>query len=423
MTEMTQVFRFKFATLLAFCIPLFLLNGCKRATEGSDTAALVTVQAEKPEIGKIAERIAADATLSPLAQASISPKITAPVHQFFVQRGAHVKKGQLLATLENRDLAALALDNQGQFEAAQATYETQTRAQVPEEFAKAQLDVSQAKAQVNLAGEIAAARRKLFTEGAIPGRDYDTAAAALVQAQATYDVATNHLQSLRNVSRQSALNQAKGQLTSAKGKYLNAEAQVSYSKIQSPIDGVVTDRPLFPGETVASGSTLMTVMDTSSLLAKVHLSQIVAQRLTLADKASITIPGVDDKVEATVALISPALDPGSTTVEVGLKVDKRDGRYKAGTPVRASITGRSVPKGMKIPLTAIVSSQEPGKYVMVAGTDGLAHKKIVTLGISDGTDVQVLTGIAPNDAVITTGAYGLDEGTKVKVGAAEEDAK
>ncbi|ADV81873.1 efflux RND transporter periplasmic adaptor subunit [Terriglobus saanensis] len=423
MTEMTPTFRVKCATLLAFCVPLALFSGCKKAADSSDTTTLVTVQAEKPEMGEIAEQIAADATLSPLAQASISPKITAPVHQFFVQRGAHVKKGQLLAILENRDLAATALDNQGQFEAAQATYETQTKAQVPEDFAKAQLDVSQAKAQVNLAGEIAAARKKLFTEGAIPGRDYDTAAAALVQAQATYDVAMNHLHSLQNVSRQSALNQAKGQLTSAKGKYLNAEAQVSYSKIQSPIDGVVTDRPLFPGETVASGSTLITVMDTSSLLAKVHLSQIVAQRLALGDKAAVTIPGVDDKVEATVALVSPALDPGSTTVEVWLKVDNRDGRYKAGTPVRTSITGRSVPKAMKIPLTAILSSQEAGKYVMVAGADGAAHKKTVTLGINDGTDVQVLTGIAPNDAVITTGAYGLDEGTKVKVGAAEEDAK
>jgi len=422
MTEMTTAF--KYATLLAFCIPLVLSNGCKKAAaDSSDTATLVTVQAEKPEIGEIAEQIAADATLSPLAQASISPKITAPVHHFYVQRGAHVKKGQLLAILENRDLAATALDSQGQFEAAQATYETQTKAQVPEDFAKAQLDVSQAKAQVNLAGEIAAARKTLFIEGAIPGRDYDTAAAALVQARATFDVAINHLRSLQKVSRQSALNQAKGQLTSAKGKYLNAEAQVSYSKIQSPIDGVVTDRPLFPGETAASGSTLITVMDTSSLLAKVHLSQIVAQHLTLGDKARVTIPGVDGQVEATVALVSPALDPGSTTVEVWLKADNRAGTYKVGTPVRASITGRAVPKAMKIPLTAILSSQEAGKYVMVAGPDGAAHRKTVTLGINDGTDVQVLTGIAPNDAVITTGGYGLDEGTKVKVGVAEGDAK
>ena len=414
--------RLSIATTFALCGVLVATNGCKKAAE-NDATPLVRVQAEKPEIGEIAEQITADATLAPLAQAAISPKITAPVRQFYVQRGAHVKKGQLLAVLENSDLAATAMDNQGQYVAAQATYDTQTKAQVPEDFAKAQLDVDQARAQVRLAEEVATARKKLFEQGAIPGRDYDTSAAALVQAQAAFDVALNHLRSQQNVSRQSALNQAKGQLTSAHGKFLNAEAQVSYSKIQSPIDGVVTDRPLFPGETVASGSTLITVMDTSSLLAKVHLSQIVAQRLAVGDKASVTVPGVDDKVVAIVSLVSPALDPGSTTVEVWLKVNNRDGEFKAGTPVRVSITGRSVPKAMKLPLSAILSSQESGKYVLVAGPEGVAHKKTVTVGIQDGTDIQILTGVGPNDAVITTGAYGLDEGTRVEVGVTTEDAK
>jgi hypothetical protein len=82
-------------------------------------------------------------------------------------------------------------------------------------------------------------------------------------------------------------------------------------------------------------------MDTSSLLAKVHLSQIVAQQLSLGDDASASIPGVDEPVPGKVTLISPALDPGSTTVEVWLKVDNKAGKYKAGTPVRVSIVGRN----------------------------------------------------------------------------------
>ncbi|WP_263365384.1 efflux RND transporter periplasmic adaptor subunit [Edaphobacter bradus] len=383
----------------------------------------MTVQAQKPESGAIAEHIVTDATLSPFAQAAISPKITAPIRKFYVQRGSHVKEGQLLAELESSDLTATALDNQGQYEAAQASFNTQTKAQVPEDFAKAQLDVAQAKAQVQLSESIATARKKLYTEGAIPGRDYDTAAAALVQAKAAYDVAVNHLNSLQNVSREAALNQAQGQLTSAKGKFLNAEAQVSYSRIHSPINGVVTDRPLFPGETVASGSTLLTVMDTSNLLAKVHLAQGIAQQLKVGDDAEINIPGVNEPVASKVFLISPALDPGSTTVEVWLKVDNKAGLYKAGTPVHASITGRTVPKTLKLPMTSILTAQDGGKYVMIVGGDGAAHRKPVSLGINDGDDVQVVTGVSNDDTVIVSGAYGLDEGTKVKVGAAEEDAK
>ena len=396
------------------------LQACKK-TGDADAAAIVTVQAEHPEVGEISERIVADATLSPVAQAAISPKITAPVREFYVQRGSKVKAGQLLAVLENRDLSAQALDNKGQYTAAQASFDMQTKAQVPEDYHKAELDVAQAKAQLELQKQIVAARKKLFAEGAIPGRDYDTAAAALVQAQAAYDVAQNHLDSLKTVSRAASLEQAAGQLSSAKGKYLAAEAQVSYSEVRSPITGVVTDRPLFPGETANSGSPLITVMDTSSLLAKVHLSQTVAQRLKVGDAASIVIPGTDQPVPAKVFLVSPALDPGSTTVEVWVRVDNRAGKYKAGTPVTTSIKGRTIDKAIKVPLSAVLTAADGSKSVMLVGTDGAAHKQIVQLGINDGEDVQITQGLNGSETVVTTGAYGLDDGTKVKVGKAGED--
>ena len=64
-----------------------------------------------------------------------------------------------------------------------------------------------------------------------------------------------------------------------------AEAQVNYSEIRSPIDGVVTDRPLFAGETAAAGAPLITVMDTSTLLAKTHIAQSLAQQLKVGDEA------------------------------------------------------------------------------------------------------------------------------------------
>ncbi len=149
-----------------------------------------------------------------------------------------------------------------------------------------------------------------------------------------------------------------------------AEALVSYSEIHSPISGVVTDRPLFPGETATTGSALITVMDTSALLAKVHLSQTATQRLSVGDEATVTIPGADAPVPAKISLISPALDPGSTTVEVWLRVDNKAGKFKAGTPVRTSITGRTVAKAIKIPLSAVLTAQDGSKSVMVVGANG-----------------------------------------------------
>jgi HlyD family secretion protein len=404
--------------LLASAALLLFFSGCKKEATPEPE---VTVQAEHPEQGSMSEHITVDAILAPLAQAAIEPKITAPVRKFYVQRGARVKEGQLLATLENADLAAAALDNKGSYMAAEAAFATATKVQVPEDAQKAELDFAQAKANLDLNQSIVNSRKQLFAEGAIPGRDLDTAQAALVQAQAAYDSAAKHLESVKNVSHEAALKAAQGQLSSAEGKLKGADAQVGYSEIHSPIDGVVTDRPLFAGETAAAGAPLLTIMDTSSLLAKAHVAQSVVQQMKLGDEAAIQVPGIADPVPAKVFLISPALDPGSTTVEVWLKIDNKAGKLKVGTPVKASITGTTVAQAWKIPASAVLTAQDGTKSVMLVGPDGAAHKKAVTLGITDGDDVQVTSGLSASDTVITGGAYGLDEGTKIKVGPAEAD--
>ena len=380
----------------------------------------VTVQTAMPTFGSISSVIRADAVLSPLAQAAIAPKVTAPVKKFLVQRGAHVKAGQLLAVLENNDLAATQLDSQGAYTAAQATYETTTQATVPEEFTKAQLDLTQAKANLDLNQTIVKARTQLFTQGAIPGRDLDTAKAALVQAQSAYDIASQHLEAVKKTSNQASLKNAKGQLESAKGKLMASEAQMGYTEIRSPISGYVTDRPLFAGETAAAGAPVITVMDTSALIAKVHIAQVEAQQLALGGEASLSIPGVDEPVAAKITLISPALDQGSTTVEVWLRIDNPENTLKAGTPAQATITGRTVKNALLISKEAVQAanggSEDAGKFVLVMAADGTVHKHPVTLGIQNAERVQVLSGIAAKDTIVTTGAYGLDDGTKVKVG-------
>ena len=121
-------------------------------------------------------------------------------------------------------------------------------------------------------------------------------------------------------------------------------------------------------------------------------------------------------------MVSPALDPGSTTVEVWLKIDNKSGKLKVGTPVKVSITGKTVAQAWKVPDSAIVTADDGTKSVMVVGSDGAAHRKPVTLGIDDGTDVQVVERpCAHAIMVITGGAYALDEGTKVKIGRAGSD--
>jgi HlyD family secretion protein len=422
MSEAKKVVSMRTPAQLAPVGLLFLaglaLAGCKSE---KPPAVQVTVQAEHPEQAAISEHIVSSAVLAPVAQAAIAPKITAPVQKFYVQRGERVHAGQLLVVLENRDLKAAALDNQGAYEAAQAAYATATKAQVPADVLKAESDFAQAKANLDLNQSIVNSRQELFTEGAIPGRDLDTAKAALVQAKAAYDAAKQNLDAMQSVTHAAALKAAQGQLMSAEGKLNGAKADVEYSQIRSPIDGVVTDRPLFAGETATAGTPIVTVMETRTLIAKMHIAQSQAEQLHLGAAAEVTVPGLDKPAPATVSMISPALDPGSTTVEIWLKIKNPSGRLVVGAPVQASITGRTVKNAITVPLSAVLTADDGAKSVMVVGGDGTAQPRKIELGINNGEDVQVLSGLTPNDMVITSGSYGLDKGTKVKVGPAAAD--
>ncbi len=403
------------AALLCMAVP-----GCKQQKE-TPAEAVVIVRAARPEIAPISELIEGDAILAPQAQAALSPKISAPVKKFYVQRGARVHVGQLLVALEDRDLQATALDNRGSYKAAQALYDDTMGARVPQETQKAELDLAQAKATLALDQSIVDSRKQLLEQGAIPGRDLDTAQATLVQAQAAYDSASKQLHLLESVSRASTVQATNGQLTSARGRYLNAQAQVSYSTLSSPIDGIVTDRPLFAGEMAPAGTPLITVMDTSALLAKVHFSQSVTQRMKIGDAASVRVPGVKEIMPARVSLIGPALDPGSTTVEVWIQLNNPDGSLKVGTPVHIAVTGQTIPQAMQIPASGLLRGNDGGYNVMVIGSDGTAHRKAIQVGIQTPEKVQITAGLEPSDIVISTGAFGLEDGIKVKVGSPEDD--
>ena len=401
---------------------LLFLSGCSAPQEATPTP-IVNVEAATVVSGSVTPHIEADAVLSPITQAAIEPKFTAPVKKFYVQRGSKVKAGQLVAVLENRDLQGSALDSQGTYTAAEAAYQTTTKAQVPEAYQQAELDVAQTKANLDLNQNIYDSRKQLFTQGAIAGRDLDTSHAALVQAQAAYDAAKKRLVGMKSVSRQAALKSAQGQLESAKGKYVAAEASLSYSEIRTPIAGVVTERPLYAGETAAAGSPLVTVMDTSVLLAKVHIAQAQAQTLKIGADAAITVPGLKDSVNGKISLISPALDPGSTTIEVWVRIPNAKGTLKPGTPVHVTMDAPTISNTLIIPPGALLKDSNGNETVMVIGADGAAHHTVVKTGVRDADAVQILSGVSAGQQVVTTGAYALDDGTKVKVVSASEMQK
>ncbi|HET7258077.1 MAG TPA: biotin/lipoyl-binding protein, partial [Candidatus Acidoferrum sp.] len=108
------------------------LAGCGKSEKEPET--IVSVQVTPAQRTPISQVITAEAVVYPLEQAVVSPKMTAPITEFKVQRGSRVKKGQLLAVLENKDLAGQAEASRGNFEQADAGYVTSVDATIPQEL-------------------------------------------------------------------------------------------------------------------------------------------------------------------------------------------------------------------------------------------------------------------------------------------------
>jgi HlyD family secretion protein len=401
------------AARAALCAFIALAAACHRGEKAAEPPAPVRVS---PAIkGSIRLIINTDAVLFPRDQANIVPKISAPVKRFLVNRGDHVKQGQVLAELESRDLTAAEQESRGQYEQAQSNYRSTTAAGVPEQMTKAQTDVTAARENLDASKKLLDNREQLLTQGALARKLVDDAHVAYAQAKAQFDTAQEHLQALEGVGRQEQIATAAAQVAAAKGHYENAQAQVSYAEIRSPINGVITDRPLYAGEMATTGAPLLTVMDVSKVVARVNIAQDQAKNIKVGADATLTPTDGGELVTAKVTIVSPATDANSTTVQVWVQADNPGERLRAGESVHVSIVAATLEGATLVPAAAVLPNAEGETIVLVVDDKDIAHEKVVQIGLREPEMVQIVAGVELGQRVVTSGGLGLEDKSKVRV--------
>jgi RND family efflux transporter MFP subunit len=179
---------------------------------------------------------------------------------------------------------------------------------------------------------------------------------------------------------------------------------------------VIAERASYPGEIAAAGTPLLVVMDTSAIIAKAHIPQQDAALLTVGASAEITAPGLEEPIPATITVVSPATDPNSTTVEIWARAKNDKNQLRPGTTAQISITARKVDDALIVHSAAIVKQPEgEAAGVMAVGADNRAHFQAVQIGIENGNQIQIVSGVKAGQQVVTTGAYGLPENALVKI--------
>jgi multidrug efflux pump subunit AcrA (membrane-fusion protein) len=402
-------------------ITIFILTSCLAAMSGcskkeeSEAEAPAPVQVTAVTQDTIRRIVNGDGMLFPRDQASVMPKIASPVEKFYVNRGDHVKQGQLLAVLESRDLTAQAAEGQGAMDQAESNLRTTSGASVPEAVVKAQTDVDADRQAMDAAKKVFDSREQLFKQGALAQRQVDEALVSYTQAKAQFDSAQEHLRVLQAVAKEEQIKTASSQVESAKAHHQSLEAQLSYARILSPIGGVVADRALYAGEMATPGTPLLVVMDISRVVARVSVPQSQAATVKVGHPATITQVDSGQEVPGKVIVVSPATDPASTTVQVWVEAENPGEKLKPGASVHAVIVTEMFKAATVVPVAAILPGEEKGTAVLTVSADSTAHKKKVELGVREGDKVQILSGVKPGEEVVVVGGLGVDDKAKVKI--------
>jgi HlyD family secretion protein len=414
----------------------------------------------------------------PGAEARVAPVAPGRVQQVFVANGSHVVRGQVLATLAAGPLVGQAQQAEAAVNSAQASVQqaranysatvsqnsaavqaAQTnlsQAQVAlqkvlagsrsEEIDKAQADVTAAQAGVANSQANIEREQRLFTAGVVARKDVEAAQLQLATSQAALNSARLDLRLKEKPNRpqdlaaarlavQQARDQLSGtlaaqeqnrvragdvavasqQLAGARGALTAAEAQLSAQQVCSPVSGVVMQRLVNPGEYVDTTGAICTVADLSQVRVILQVPSAQVGSVALGDSVRFKPDSQPNHTyEATVDLIGKNVDPTSNAVSVEARVNNLQGLLRDDGFVHASIVTRVQPSVLAVPTSSIVLvSGKP--TVFVVSRDNIAHAHPVTQGIRQGDRMEITSGISAGDHVVTSGAYELSDGTKVKL--------
>ena len=403
---------------------LFLSGGMvscgKKEAAEAEVEAPVQVQVAEARKGPIDRLITADAVLYPIDQANVTPKIAAPVKRVLVNRGDHVKAGQVLAELESRDLAAAAAESKSQWEQAQAAYQAMTGATAVDEKQKSESDVASARQALEAAKKVLESRTELVKQGAFAQKLADDARVLMVQAQGQYDTAQRHLQTLNSVGQREQARGMRAAVDAAKAHYENASVQTGYASVTSPINGVVSDRPVYPGEMANPGSPLVSIVNISEVVARANIPVKDAAFIKVGSPATLAGPAGD--IAGKVTVVSPAVNPATTTIEVWISAANPGEVMKPGATIRVSIKAETLQDVILVPVAALLNHDEGGQKVMVIGADNVAHERKIVLGVRQGDNQQIASGVQEGDKVVVAGGLGLEDKAKVKIVEAPAEA-
>ena len=349
----------RFCLLTALTLSLAWLTACSKPAEPAQASKpALKVTLVRAEQAPISDDISASGTIAAREEVLLGVELTGVrVNTVLVEVGQRVKAGQVLLQLDNRTLQVELIQVRAQGKQAQAN-----------------LTVAQANAKRGA---------ELRKRGLTSQSDTDQVNAALLNAQASVELANASLQA--------------------------SQLRLSFATLKAPSDGIISARSVQPGTVVAAGAELLRMIKNGTLEWRAELSASDFLRINVGDSVSVSTENAS--VVGKIRAIDAGLQMQSRTGVVYADVPE-DAKLRAGTFAQGRIQ-LGTRNGLVLPATAIV--QRDGYSYVFTEKDGVVSQKQVQLGATVATNVEVVSGLDPATGVVAEGGGFLTDGDRVQV--------
>ena len=203
-------------------------------------------------------------------------------------------------------------------------------------------------------------------------------------------------------------------LEALQASYNLASLELDYTQIRAPISGVVAERYIKIGNTIRVGDPLYRVTSLDPLVAYLHVPEREYRQITAGQPVAIDIDALaGQRIFAAVTRVSPVVDPATGTFKITIEIEDDERIIKPGMFGRMSIVYDRHLNVLTIPRSAIVEDTDTESVFVVE--DGKAVRRTVTTGYGQDGMIEVVTGLAEDDQVITVGQVGLKPDATVTV--------
>jgi membrane fusion protein (multidrug efflux system) len=290
---------------------------------------------------------------------------------------------------------------------------------------------------VNIGPETAGqVRQILFTDGqtvpvgaALVLMDSSIAEAQLQSSRAQADTDAQNLRRTQSLSRQGldstySTEQAQSRAAASQADVKINERKLAQLTLRAPFGGTLGSRRVDVGAFMAGGDTIVRLEDTSELQIEFRMPSTIAPQVSQGMPVHVEVPGASssEKVDGQISFIDPTISTDTRSILLRAVVPNTGRQLRPGLYVRVSVDLRTHDDALVVPVGA-VSNDLNASYVYVVNDKNIAQQRVVTTGLSDGEQVELLTGVTAGEKVVTVGQFRLRDGDLVKVTAPTPDVK